>query len=87
MTRSVTRLDRLRYRFENTLSAGPIAIIGWLAVLSLAIVVVAGAVIAFGGISAGLDEQGEPDQWSFTEAAWNSLMRTFDAGNMADDKG
>lgn len=87
MRRPVTLADRLRYRFENTLSAGPIAIIGWLAAASLVIVLVAGAVIAAGGISAGVDEAGEPDQWSFTEAAWNSLMRTFDAGNMADDKG
>ncbi|MCC7421283.1 MAG: NAD-binding protein [Planctomycetaceae bacterium] len=87
MQRPVTFTDRLRYRFEDTLSAGPIAIIGWLAILSLIIVLVAGGVIALGGITAGVDEKGDPDQWSFTEAAWNSLMRTFDAGNMADDKG
>ena len=33
--------DRLRYRFENTLARGPIAIIGWLALVSALVVVVA----------------------------------------------
>ena len=32
---AVTWRDKLRYRFENTLSKGAIAIIGWLALLSL----------------------------------------------------
>jgi hypothetical protein len=33
--RQVTWRDRLRYRFEVTLSKGTVAIIGWLALVSL----------------------------------------------------
>lgn len=83
MRRRFTLSDQLRYRFENTLSAGPIAIIGWLAVVSLAIVLLAALVVAIFNIPA------EPggEAWGYVEAAWNLLMRTFDAGNMADDAG
>jgi voltage-gated potassium channel Kch len=84
MNRPVTFGDKLRYHFENTLSRGPIAIIGWLAILSLAIVLVAAVVVSLFGIPAD-PEKGE--KWNFIEAAWNLLMRTFDAGNMADDSG
>ena len=75
---------RLRYSFENTLSKGPIAIIGWLAVISLLIVVIAGLVIALFAIPID-PETGE--KLGFVEASWRSLMRTLDAGNMADDSG
>ena len=42
---------RLRYAFDTSMSAGPIALIGWLAVLSLIVIIVAGAVIALLGIT------------------------------------
>lgn len=84
MKRAVSWGDSLRYRFENTLSAGPIAIIGWLAVVSLVIVLLAALVVAILGIS--FDPEAK-DGTGFIEAAWNLLMRTFDAGNMADDIG
>ena len=84
MKRSVSLGDWLHYQFENTLSAGPIAIIGWLAVVSLAIVLMAAMVVAAFGISFEADAQ---QGTGFIEAAWNLLMRTFDAGNMADDSG
>lgn len=84
MKRQVTLADKLRYSFENTLSAGPIAIIGWLAIVSLAIVFLAAIVIAIFGISFDAEAQ---EGTGFIEAAWNLLMRTFDAGNMADDSG
>lgn len=74
----VTTSAKLRYAFENTLSKGPVAIIGWLALLSLAIILVAAIVMAL--FKVGYGENG-----SFIENFWNSLMRTFDAGNMADD--
>ena len=44
--REITWRDKLRYRFENTLSSGTIAIIGWLALLSTAIVVLASLILA-----------------------------------------
>lgn len=72
--------EKMRYSFENTLSSGPVAIIGWLAIVSLVIVLIAGTVLFLTGTAYGDDQ-------SWVEAAWNSLMRTFDAGNMADDGG
>lgn len=70
--------EKMRYSFENTLSSGPIAIIGWLAIVSLLIVLIAGTILFITGTSYG-------DDTGWVEQAWNSLMRTFDAGNMADD--
>ena len=84
MKRAATWGDWLRYKFENTLSAGPIAIIGWLAVVSLAIVLMAALVVAIFGISFDAEAN---EGTGYVEAAWNLLMRTFDAGNMADDSG
>lgn len=42
----ITWRDRLRYRFENTLSKGTLAIIGWLTLISLSIVLLAALVLA-----------------------------------------
>lgn len=78
MSGSPSFKEKLRYSFENTLSSGPIAIIGWLAIVSLVIVLVAGTILFLTGTAYGDDQ-------TWVEAAWNSLMRTFDAGNMADD--
>lgn len=74
--------DKLRYDFENTLSKGTIAIIGWLALVSILIVVIAASIIALTGI-----KPDDGDQLNFVEAAWQSLMRTLDAGNLAGDLG
>jgi ion channel POLLUX/CASTOR len=73
---------RLRYAFDKTMAAGPIALIGWLAVLSLLIVCVAGAFLALTRIA---PEGGEP--LSFFEAFWEALMRTLDSGTMGGDAG
>ena len=42
----VTLRERLRYAFENTMSRGAIALIGWLALFSLLVIVVAAALMA-----------------------------------------
>ena len=73
---------RLRYAFDNSMSRGPIALIGWLAALSLAIIAVAVIIIRIFAIA---PEGGEP--LSVWEAAWVSLMRTLDAGTMGGDAG
>ncbi len=68
--------------FDKSMSAGTIALIGWLAVLSLMIIAAASLVLVVGGIApAG----GEPR--NFIEAAWESLMRTLDSGTMGGDEG
>jgi ion channel POLLUX/CASTOR len=77
--------DRLRYRFENTLSRGTVAIIGWLALISLAIVLVAATAAMLLGLRT---DPGDPDsRMGFVEGAWFSLMRTLDAGTMGGDEG
>ena len=38
--------DRLRYGFDKSMAAGPIALIGWLALLSLIVVIIAAFVVA-----------------------------------------
>ena len=64
------------------MSAGTVALIGWLAVLSLLVIVAAAAVLTITGIR---PEGGE--RLGFPEAAWESLMRTLDAGTMGADAG
>ncbi len=74
-------LDRLRYRFDNFMSRGTIALIAGLFVISVAIITLAAAVLTFSGIS--------PDgsRIGFGEGVWTSLMRTLDAGTMGGDAG
>ena len=74
--------DRLRYRFDNLMARGTIALIGGLGVVSLAIVLVAAAIVSLGRLA---QEGGDPP--GFVEAAWESLMRTLDSGTMGGDTG
>ena len=74
--------QQFRYRFDNLMSRGTPAMIGMLFVLSLAVVFVAGAVIALAGFT-----QNDGVSLSFGEAAWESLMRTLDSGTMGGDTG
>jgi voltage-gated potassium channel Kch len=83
--RDVTWRDRLRYRFENTLSKGTIAIIGWLALLSTAIVVLASLILA--AMRVGQDPQDHEHPYGFFEGMWQSMLRTLDPGVVAGDNG
>lgn len=80
--REITFSDHLRYNFDKSMAAGPIALIGWLALVSIAVIVLTALVLVLVGIGPGPDEK-----LSFTEAAWQSLMRTLDAGTMGGDQG
>jgi voltage-gated potassium channel Kch len=82
MTRKAPLVRRLRYAFDNAMSKGPIALIGWLALLALVVILLGAAVIALFGVA---QEGSEPI--GFLEAAWEGLMRTFDAGTMGADTG
>lgn len=75
--------QRLRYQFDNLMARGTPALIGMLFVLSLIIVLIAGAIIS----SARFVQEGENAPLSFGEAAWESLMRTLDSGTMGGDTG
>lgn len=74
--------ERFQYWLDNQFSRGTGALILWLGILSLAVIVVAGGIIALLGIAPAGSER-----LSFLEAAWQSLMRTLDAGTMGGDEG
>jgi ion channel POLLUX/CASTOR len=82
MNKKPTISARLRYEFDKTMAAGAIALVGWLALISLVTIIVAGAVLAVTQIA---PEGSEP--LSFLEGFWASLMRTLDAGTMGGDTG
>src|SRR3569623_985085 len=75
-------LARLRYEFDQSMAAGPVALIGWLALCSLLLVGIAALGIALLGIA---PEGG--GRLDFFEAGWESLMRTLDPGTMGADTG
>jgi voltage-gated potassium channel Kch len=83
--REITWRDRLRYRFENTLSKGTIAIIGWLALVSTAIIMLAALVLA--AMRIGQDPQDHEHPYGFFEGMWQSMLRTLDPGVVAGDNG
>ncbi|MEZ0395541.1 MAG: potassium transporter TrkA [Anaerolineales bacterium] len=85
MAKKPTLKQRLRYFFDNFMSRGTVALIGGLGLVSLVIIVAAGAVISLGGLP--LAPEGSTKPMGFVEAAWESLMRTFDAGTMGSDQG
>jgi voltage-gated potassium channel Kch len=74
--------DRLRYAFDNSMSRGAIALIGYLGLASAGLILLASVAVVVlhihpeGGGSLG-----------FPEAAWMSMMRTLDPGTMGGDTG
>jgi ion channel POLLUX/CASTOR len=71
-----------RYQFDKSMAAGTAALIGWLALISLAVIALAAAVVALTHVA---PDGSEP--LSFGEAMWESLMRTLDSGTMGGDTG
>lgn len=74
--------QRLQYQFHNSFSKGTIALIGWLALASAAMILVVSLIVkASGALPEGTEEMSIP------HIAWMSLMRTLDAGTMGGDQG
>lgn len=82
MEQKPTFKEKFRYAVDNTFSKGPAALILWLGILSLVIVALGGLVVSVFKIPAG-----DAGPINFWEAAWESLMRTLDAGTMGGDTG
>lgn len=74
--------SRMRYRFDNFMAQGTPALIGGLALLSLIFISIMAVLINLTGVV-----QPGGERLSFFEAAWQSLMRTLDAGTMGGDEG
>ena len=70
--------EKLRYAFDNTLSRGTIALIGWLALVSAALIVAIAVIVRLTRIA--------PD-YGLPQLIWMGLMRTLDAGTMGGDQG
>jgi voltage-gated potassium channel Kch len=64
------------------MSAGTIALVGWLALISLVVVTIAALLIALAGIQpAGGQKIG------FAESFWEALLHALDSGTIANDSG
>lgn len=74
--------QKLRYKFDNLMSKGPVAMISLLGIMSLLVVVIAGAVISLFHIA----REGE-EPLDFIESTWQSLMRALDSGAVGGDAG
>lgn len=78
----ITLSDRLRYMFDNTMSAGTVALIAWLGVIALILILLAALVMLIAGIGPV-----DSAQVGFGEAVWLTLVRTLDAGTFGADTG
>lgn len=74
---------RLRYAFDNTIARGSSGLIGWLAVVTAVMVIVAGLILQVHSVFTPHGERG----LGFVEGTWRSLLRTLDPGTMGGDAG
>ena len=72
--------EKLKYEFDKSMAAGPIALVGWLSLVTFIVILFAATMLA-------LTRLGPDGGFNFFEAAWQSLMRTMDAGTMGGDSG
>jgi voltage-gated potassium channel Kch len=74
--RKFTFKERLRYAFDRTLSTGPIGLIGWLAVVTVIVVIAMTVVVYVAGISL-ID--------SPVDQVWSYLMLALDTDDLLSD--
>ena len=82
-SRKVTLADRLRYRFDNTISKGTSALIGWLALILLALILASTLFVYLTDIAPA--PQGVRP--GFFQTLWLGLMHAIDPGNVGGDTG
>jgi len=80
-SRNFSFSSRLRYKFDNLMSRGSVAMIGLLVILSILLVVTSGVLIYIFEISPG---GGSPI--GLIEGLWQSLMRALDSGTIGGDE-
>jgi voltage-gated potassium channel Kch len=69
-----------RYRFDNALSRGPMVVVAYLALLSLAVVILSATIAAIWSL-----QFGGGNTETFPEDVWQALLRILDAGSFASD--
>ncbi|MBN2363823.1 potassium transporter TrkA [candidate division WOR-3 bacterium] len=75
----VTFREKFSYAFDNVMSKGPAALIGWLAILSLLVVLIFSVIV--------LLTHTAPENVGFIKLIWMSMLRTLDPGTMGADEG
>ena len=77
---SPSLVTRLRYRFDNAMSRGPLIVIAYLGLVSLAVMVLTALIAVIGQLTfAGGNAR------TFPEELWQALLRTLDSGSFASD--
>ena len=77
----VTFVDRVRYRFDNFMSRGTIALVAALFAATLGMILAAAAIL----ILLELWRVGNTTGMGLAEAVWQVTMHTIDTGNVAGD--
>jgi voltage-gated potassium channel Kch len=77
--KKATTGQKLRYAFDNTMSKGTGALMIWLGIVTIIVITIAAAIVVFFNMS--------DEAQTFPEGFWHSMMRAFDAGNVAGDIG
>jgi voltage-gated potassium channel Kch len=75
--------ERVRYAFDNSMSRGPSALVGWLAVATLILIVVFSALV----LLTRLAPSDDGDRPGVRQQLFNSLMHALDPGTVAGDSG
>lgn len=78
----ITFAEQFRYRFDNFMSKGTIALVSGLALVSFAFILIMGFLVSLARVAPPGDAAMNP-----FEAMWAVLMRTLDAGTMGGDQG
>ena len=79
--RQIRFRDRMRYRFDDTMSRGPIILIGWLFAISLILILAVSVFVWLSGVAPAEGWHGLPSIF------FRSLLRTLDPGTMGGDQG
>ena len=87
--KKVTFGQRMRYSFDNTMSRGTPALIGWLGILSLIMVLLVTFIVLLITLfdRSGVPQTDSGETVGFVEIAWMNLLRTLDPGTMGGDRG
>jgi voltage-gated potassium channel Kch len=76
--------QKLRYRFDNTMSRGSGALILWLGILTAVLIILASLIVIVFSV---FPESEEGSSMGIGETLWQILMRAMDAGTVAGDVG
>lgn len=80
--KNITFQQKMKYRFDNMMAKGPLAVIVWLAAITFLLILIASIVVtAFSILPV------DTESMSFPEALWQSMMRAIDPGTVGGDYG